>query len=173
MANLPNALDRRDYLYSKPKRKPDFEALGTEYESVGNLSDSVECYERIEDESTRHRKLKGVRATAIKTGIFFLLNTIDNTLPLSKDEWIETARKAKELGKLQYFYKAAQRSEDEALIDEAREALGLPKPGEEEGFVDYLQSAEGEVPAGDAPAGDAPAGDAPAEDEAAEDAAAG
>ena len=147
MANLPNALDRRDYLYSKPKKKPDFEALGTDYEAAGNLSDSIECYERMDDEAKRHLKLKSVRATAIKGGVFFLLNRIDNTLPLSKDEWIETARKAQELGKLQYFHKAALRSEDEALIEVAREALGLPKPGE--GFVDYLQSGEGETPEDD------------------------
>lgn len=151
MANLPTALERREFLYGRPKKTPDFAALGKGYEDAGIYNDAIECYEKIADETLRKQKLSGVRATAIKEGIHFLLNRLDNSLPLSMDEWHEAAVKAKQLGKLQYAYKSAQRTEDAKLIDELREALGIPKPGEpqpgEEGFVDYLQSGEGEVPA--------------------------
>lgn len=146
----PNALERREILYAKPKKKPDFEKVGSSYEASGNLSDAVECYERIADEGKRTLKLKGVRETAIKQGIHFLLNRIHNSIPLSQEEWFTAAKNAKDLGKIHYAYKSAQRAEDEALVNEFREALGIPDPNApqpgDEGFVDYLQSGEGAVP---------------------------
>tara|TARA_R110002072_G_scaffold142432_1_gene287741 strand:+ start:182 stop:673 length:492 start_codon:yes stop_codon:yes gene_type:complete len=146
----PNALDRREYLYSKPKKKPDFEALGTNYQESGNLSDALECYERIEEEGKRTLRLKGIREIALKQGNHFILNWVGNSLPLSQEEWHSAALTAKSLGKIHYAYKSAQRAEDEALVNELREALGIPDPSAPqpgaEGFVDYLQSGEGAIP---------------------------
>jgi len=145
----PNALERREFLYAKPKKKPNFEALGTSYEASGNLGDAVECYERIEEEGKRTLKLKGIREASIKQGNHFILNRLHNSIPLSQEEWFTAAKNAKDLGKIHYAYKSAQRAEDEALINELREALGIPDPAAPqpgaEGFVDYLQSGEGAV----------------------------
>lgn len=154
MAN-PDALERRQILYAQPKKKPNFEKVGSDYEASGNLSDAVECYERIAEEGKRTAKLKGVREIAIKQGIHFLLNRIHNSIPLSQEEWHQAAKNAQGLGKIHYAYKSAQRAEDEALVGELREALGIPDPNApqpgDEGFVDYLQSSEGVVPSDDAP----------------------
>lgn len=157
MGELPNALDRREYLYGQPKRKPKFESLGDDYAAAGNYSDAFECYERLDPER-RDSKLKAMSHEALKDGNYFLLNRIDAHLPLKPDDWLDAARKAKDSGKLLYAYKSAQRGEDPALIDELREALGIAKPAAaEEAFVDYLVSGEGQVlpEGGDEP----PAGD--------------
>lgn len=170
MGELPNALERREYLYGEPKRKPKYETLGDDYAAAGNFSDAVECYEKLEA-SKRDAKLKSLRSDAMKEGNYFLLNRIDAHLPLEPSEWHEAARKAQAGGRLLYAYKAAQKSEDEALVDATREALGIAKPQAPEAFVDYLTSGEGQVEAeGDeseaAEAGDDPPQGDPEGDEA-------
>ena len=82
MADMPTALERREFLYGKPKKTPDYAGLGDKYEQAGNLNDAAECYEKLADPQ-RQQKLEGLLARGIKEGNHFLLNRLANTIPVT------------------------------------------------------------------------------------------
>lgn len=128
---VPNAIERRELLYGKPKKVPDFEALGRSYLDAGRRNDALESFEKVRKPELRAALIKELKQGAIKDGIWFLLNRIHNSDPVSESEWLETSRNARSAGKLQYALKSAERAGDEALVTELRGEMGLPIESDE------------------------------------------
>jgi hypothetical protein len=150
----PDALERREILYGRPKKTPNFQAMGKGYQDAGILSDACEAYERIGDEGQRRAALEGVKVEAVAAGDWFILRRLDGTIGVSEMEWRSGLDAATKAGKLRYALRIAEQLADEAKVVELRKTLGfaVPEPeGEGEG------EGEGEATATD--------GDAPAEGE--------
>jgi hypothetical protein len=141
--NNPDAMERRELLYGSPKRVPDYVAMGREYLESGRQTDAMEAFDRVPDDDERLKLIKEVKAVALKAGNYFILNRLNNTLELSKDEWLDAYDAAKAQDKLHYALKIARQIEDEVKIREAEEALGIAPAEPPEG-----QPAEGEDKAG-------------------------
>lgn len=127
---LPDALERREILYGQPKRKPDYAELGKRYAEDGRRNDALECFEKLQDKEQRSALLKDMRDEAIKKGLHFVLNRLNASLPVEPGQWLEAAKNARAQGKLLYALASAKRAEDEKLVAELEQELGIERAEE-------------------------------------------
>jgi hypothetical protein len=129
--DLPTAIDKRNMLYAPDPRRPfDPIALGDAFAEKGRLPEALDFYERITDTKTRDERIGRIKSAAKSAGSAFLLNRIaaKGFVPVSKDDWRETAVAAKGKGQLRFALRAAIQAGEEALMAELRAALGDAVP---------------------------------------------
>ena len=129
---LPDALERRDLLYGRPRRRPDYANLGERYLAAGRRTDALEALWRIEDAEDRRSRIGALKDQAVKDGNAFLLARIASRDPVTADEWREASHKAETDGKLRYALTAARQAGDAARVKALEGRLGLGAPDEEE-----------------------------------------
>jgi len=128
---LPSAIEKRNMLYAPDARRPfDAVGIGDAFADKGRLSEALDFYERITDESVRKERIERVKTNARMRGDAFLLGRIAGKgfLTVSKDEWREAANAAKGAGRLRYALRCAIQAGEEPLMAELRTALGDAVP---------------------------------------------
>ncbi len=128
---IPSAIDKRNMLYAPDPRRPfDPIALGDAFAAKNRLPEALDFYERIVDPATRVERVNRVKTIVKMQGNAFVLNRIATKgfVPVSKEEWLESANAAKKAGQLRYALRAAIQAGDEPLMAELRAALGDAVP---------------------------------------------
>lgn len=130
-SGLPGAIDKRNMLHAPDPRKPfDPAQVGDGFHAVSRMTEALDFYERIADESTRKERIARVHKFALETGSAFLLTRIAGKgfVPVSKDDWKTVATRAKEQGMVRHALRAAIQAGDDALTAEMRQVLGDAVP---------------------------------------------
>ncbi len=140
---LPDALERRELLYGRPRRQPDYAKLGERYLEAGRRSDALEAFWRLEDAEERQARIRSLKDEAVKEGGAFLLTRIATRDPVTADEWREASEKAEADGKLRYALAAARQAGDAARVKALEGSLGLGTPDEEDEEAPPAAATEG------------------------------
>lgn len=125
---LPDALERRNYLYSDGKRPVDHAGLAERYLEAGRKSDALEFIDRIADPARKDALRAQVRDEALRDGNYFLLNRIDAAAPLGEERWRDALKHARETGKLRFALKIARKLGDAAAVEALEDQLGIIRP---------------------------------------------
>lgn len=127
-ARLPDALERRNLLWTEQKRPVDFAGLAERYLAAGRKSDALDFIGRIADPAQKEALRAKVLDEALRLGDYFLLNRLGAASPLGDERWREALRRARENGKLRYALKIARRLGDEAEVEALEKELGIERP---------------------------------------------
>ncbi len=125
---LPDALERRNYLYSDGKRPVDHVGLAERYLEAGRKSDALDFIDRIADPARKDALRAKVRDEALRDGNYFLLNRIDAASPIGEERWRDALKRARETGKLRFALKIARKLGDAAATTELEDQLGIIRP---------------------------------------------
>lgn len=142
MTKIPDALERRDLLYGRPKRAPDYADLGERYLAAGRRADALEAFTRLEDAEDRRARIANLRDEAVGDGTVFLLERIAVVGSVEEGHWKAASQAAEQGGKLRYALTAARRAGDAARVADLEERLGLSKPALPEGEGDADEGGE-------------------------------
>ncbi len=122
---LPDALERRELLYGRPRRAPDYAALGDRYHEAGRRLDALEAYWRIPDEAARAERIARLEKEAVEHGGAFLLLRIATRQPVDRESWRKASANAEAAGKLRYALMAAKEAGDAEVIEALERKLGI------------------------------------------------
>ena len=128
MTKVPDALERRQLLYGRPKKQPNFAELGEGYLAAGRRGDALEAFDRIADAEERRARIAKLRDEAVGDGTVFLLERVAALDTVEEGHWKEASQAAEQAGKLRYALTAARRAGDAERIARLEELLGLRKP---------------------------------------------
>lgn len=125
---LPDALERRNLLWTEQKRPVDHAAYAERYLEAGRKSDALDFIDRIADAARKDALRAKVRDEALRDGNYFLLNRLEASAPLGEQAWRDALKRARETGKLRYALKIAKKLGDAAEVEALERDLGIVRP---------------------------------------------
>ncbi|MFP5213184.1 MAG: hypothetical protein ACLGPL_07370 [Acidobacteriota bacterium] len=115
MADLLSCLKKRDLLNRPVASVETLMEWGRRYEAEGMVNDAVFFYEKAE----AREDLERLGNAAVEEGDAFLINRIARILghEVPREQWLTTAKRAEESGKLAFAAEAYRRGGDEEAAE--------------------------------------------------------